>query len=340
MLGMANLRWQISTPFGPGFAILTGLLLLQFAADAPAVNKQARTMTVVALSIAPPDVLLPQVRGLQDGLEEAGYTGADHFKFEHIRLVNEQQLRAAAIERLRKPLDVIVTPSATETTIAKAVAAGVPIVFAPARDPIELGFVKSYARPETNLTGLSYSRGFEDSSKQLAVFKQVVPTLNRVALLYPSQFTSQRTLNAIRQTARLLNLKLAETPIATFDDAERLVRGASRATTDGIFNVCSSLIRGIHRLTALADRERLAIFGCAASQVAEEGALVTYTPDIYYLGYRGAWYIDRILKGTKPQALPVEVPTRFELVVNLKVARKLGLKLPPQMLMLADKVFS
>jgi putative ABC transport system substrate-binding protein len=82
-----------------------------------------------------------------------------------------------------------------------------------------------------------------------------------------------------------------------------------------------------------------ALFGCTATQVAEEGALMTYAPDIYYIGYRSAWYVDRILKGTKPEELPVEAPTKFELVVNLKIARRIGVTIPPEVLMLADKVF-
>lgn len=323
---------------------ISAVIALGFFLMAPfsalAVGKTNHRPVVAVVSLVPPNVEVPQMRGLIDGLVEAGYVDGDRVSLLRIVANDEAWLRSALSESLRRPLDAIVTGSAVETVAAKSLTSQISIVFAPARDPVAAGFVKSLAQPATNLTGLSYSRGAEDSAKQLAVFKQMWPTLKRVMLFYPASGTPAATLQALRRAALVTKTEISERPIERIADAERAAVNASRATTDGILSVCSSQFRAIKQLTAVAERSGLPVFGCTAAQVAEEGALLTYAPDLYYLGYRGAWYVDRILKGTKPQQLPVELPSKFELMINLKVAERLGIKIPPQMLILADKVFS
>jgi len=211
----------------------------------------------------------------------------------------------------------------------------------PAVDPVRMGFVQSRSRPNANLTGLSFTRDVEDNGKQLAVFKQVVPRMRHVTLFYDSQRnrTLSAVLTAVKRVAGNLRIQLAEFQADSAAEATQLLNRVPKGTTDGIFVICSATFRGIAPLADRALKMAAALFGCTATQVAEEDALMTYAPDIYYIGYRSAWYVDRILKGTKPEELPVEAPTKFELVVNLKIARRIGLTIPPEVLILADKVF-
>ena len=297
---------------------------------------------VVVLGITKPGVVLPQVRGLLDGLEEAGYVEGKNVIIQRIQAEDVQEVRDHLAKLAQGKIDAIVATSAKETTLAKEATSKIPIIFVPALDPVRMGFVKSRSRPNGNLTGLSFTRDVEDNGKQLAVFKQVVPAMRRVTLFYdgpPATRTAPAALEAVQRVARNLNIQLADFPVSSSAEATRFLNRVPKGTTDGIFVICSATFRGIAPLADRALKMATALFGCTATQVAEEGALMTYAPDIYYIGYRSAWYVDRILKGTKPEQLPVEAPTKFELVVNLKIARRIGLTIPPEVLILADKVF-
>src|SRR5215470_9592834 len=296
---------------------------------------------VVVLGITKPGVVLPQVRGLLDGLEEAGYIEGKNLIIQHIQAENVQEVRDHLAKLAQEKIDAIVATSANETAIAKQVTSKIPIIFVPAVDPVRMGFVQSRSRPNSNLTGLSFTRDVEDNGKQLAVFKQVVPRMRHVTLFYDSQRTRtlSAVLTAVKRVAGNLHIQLAEFQADSAAEATQLLDRMPKRTTDGIFVICSATFRGIAPLADRALKMAVALFGCTATQVAEEGALMTYAPDIYYIGYRSAWYVDRILKGTKPEELPVEAPTKFELVVNLKIARRIGLTIPPEVLILADKVF-
>ena len=141
----------------------------------------------------------------------------------------------------------------------------------------------------------------------------------------------------MRNTAPKLGLKLAEKPIKSADQAVESLLAISKQTTDGIFIIGSGLFaEPCKRITSIAMQNRLPLTGCGAG--AEEGPLLSYEPDGYRIGHRGVSYVDRILKGTKPQDLPVEAPTKFELVVNLKTAKQIGLTIPPNVLARADRV--
>ena len=297
---------------------------------------------IIVLGISKPGVVLPQVRGLLEGLEEAGYVNGKNLIIEFIYGENAQRLRDQITNLPQQKVDAIVATSANETAIAKQITSTIPIIFVPAIDPVAMGFVKSRSRPNANLTGLSFTRDVEDNAKQFAVFKQIVPAMRRVTLFYDGQQmtnTSPAVLAAVERVARNLNIKLAKFSAGSTAEATQFLGHVSKGTTDGIFVICSATFRGIAPLADRAMKMATGVFGCTATQVAEEGALMTYAPDIYYMGYRSAWYVDRILKGAKPEQLPVEAPTKFELVINLKTAHRIGLAIPPEVLILADKVF-
>ncbi len=319
----------------------TGLFLL-FILLATSSFAGQRQPHVVILGIGKSATGLPQVRGLYDGLEEAGYLNGKNVNIENVRAEQADQLRDRLSGVVRKTPDVIVATSANEAAIAKQVTSKTPIVFVPAIDPVGMGFVKSRARPSGNLTGLSFTRDVEDNGKQLAVFKQIAPALRKVMMFYdgqPATRTSSAILASVNRVAQNLKIQLGQNPAASAVDAAQILHSMPAKAVDAVFLICSATFRGMTPLANRAAEKAVPLFGCTTTQVAEEGALMTYTPDIYYIGYRGAWYVDRILKGARPEELPVETPTKFELVINLKVSRRIGLTIPPEILILADKVF-
>jgi putative ABC transport system substrate-binding protein len=288
--------------------------------------------------------LQPQVNGLRDGLEELKYVERENLNWQRIDGVTGKELRAnleAALQRQR--IDVLVTLGTTETAAAKEVAPNVPTVFLPAADPVKSGFVRSLASPGTNLTGLTFFTDAENLGKQLEVFKQVVPSLEKVDVLFDARLKSSafsESWKRLAVVASWLGVHLSELPAASSaETASRVASLPNPAMSAGLFVFCSGLFKDMEGIAAAAIKRKLPLFGCNAFQVAEQNVLLSYAPDLYSLGYRGAWFVDRIFKGAKPRDLPVETPRRFELVINAKVASESGLKISPEMLMLADRVF-
>lgn len=286
----------------------------------------------------------PQVNGLRDGLEELKYVEGENLTWHRVDGGNGEELRLNLKSLLQKQrVDVLVPLGTAETAVAKEVAAGVPMVFLPAADPVKSGFVRSLASPGTNLTGLTFFTGSENLGKQLEVFKQVVPSLDRVGVLFDARLKSSALSESWKRLAVVsswLGIHLTELPVTSAAEASSKITSLPNpAISAGIFIFCSSLFKDAEGLAAAATKRRLPLFGCNAFQVAEQNVLLSYAPDLYSLGYRGAWFVDRIFKGAKPENLPVETPRKFELVINTRVAGEIGLRISPEMLMLADRVF-
>jgi putative ABC transport system substrate-binding protein len=288
--------------------------------------------------------LQPQINGLRDGLEELGYTEAENLSWQQVDGTTQEELRTHLKARLKQQrVDVIVALGTTETVIAKEIAPQISTVFLPAADPVKSGFVRSLASPGTNLTGLSFFMDSGSVGKQLEVFKQFVPELRKVGVVFDSRLKSagfNESWSRLVAVASWLGINTTELPVTSTEEASRKILSLSRpGTSMGIFVFCSGLFKSLEDLARVATKQKLPLFGCNAFQVAEQNVLMSYAPDLYSLGYRGAWFVDRIFKGAKPQDLPVETPRKFELVVNNKTAGEIGLKIPPGMLMLADRVF-
>jgi putative ABC transport system substrate-binding protein len=289
--------------------------------------------------------LQPQLNGLRDGLEELKYIEGENLNWQRIDGGTSEELRANLKKLLlqRQRVDVLVTLGTTETNVAKEIAPKIPMVFLPAADPVKSGFVHSLASPGTNLTGLTFFTDSENLGKQLEVFKQIIPSLNKVGVLFDGRSKSaapSESWNRFAVVASWLGIHLTEIPVTSAAEASRKIASLPNpAMSAGIFVFCSGLFKDAEGLAAAATKRKLPLFGCNAFQVAEQNVLLSYAPDLYSLGYRGAWFVDRIFKGAKPQDLPVETPRKFELVINSKVASEIGLKIAPEMLMLADRVF-
>jgi ABC-type uncharacterized transport system substrate-binding protein len=319
---------------------LLSLLCLMIGSTTVARAQQPRVFRVLIIMMEKEPVFtFPQMQSLRDRLGQLGYIEGKNIVYDLVRENTYDALRTS-LKTVQKNADVIVPLSDAETAIAKELTDKIPIVFMPSGDPVGAGFIRSLASPGTNLTGLTYVEP-KAIAKQLEVFKEFVPSLTQIILLIAGRDgspTGGQTLLLIRKIAAKLKINLVEKPVKSIAEAEHAVSVLPKKGTTGVFPICAGLFRGLKNMASIAIQKKLPMFGCSVSQVAEQGVLVSYAPDLHYIGTRAAWYVDRILKGAGPQELPVETPRKFDLAINLKTAEAIGIKIPPEVLQRADKV--
>jgi putative tryptophan/tyrosine transport system substrate-binding protein len=319
---------------------LLSLLCLTTGLAAVARAQQPRVYRVLIIMMEKePYLAFPQMQGLRDRLGQLGYVEGKNIVYDLLREDTYDALRSS-LKTVQKNVDVIVPLSDAETAIAKELTDKIPIVFMPSGDPVGAGFIRSLASPGTNLTGLTYVEP-KAIAKQLEVFKEFVPSLTQIILLIAGQEvspTGAQRLVLVRRVAAQLRINLVERPVKSIAEAEHAVSILPKRVTTGVFPICAGLFRGLKNMASITIQKKLPMFGCSVSQVAEQGVLVSYAPDLHYIGTRAAWYMDRILKGARPQELPVETPRKFDLAINLKTADTIGIKIPPEVLQRANKV--
>jgi putative tryptophan/tyrosine transport system substrate-binding protein len=317
------------------FRLALGAVL--FASTFPAQAQQSKVHRVGVLMLIKPD--RPQLQGLRDELRDAGYIEGHNLTLEMPVLRTAEELRALAKEYVKQKVNILVTTGNFETKITKETTQEIPIVFMPTSDPITAGFVKSFPRPGTNLTGVALMRDVDSYGKQLEVFKEAIPSLSKVLVLYDARTENPLPLKGMAQLKKVashLAIQLDDRPVREVHEAEKVVASVSRTSVDGIFAVCSSLFGGgFETIVALSIEKKLPLFSCGWTQ---QGGLISLSLDMYQVGRRGGWYVEQILKGGKPQDLPVESPSKYELAINLKTAHAIGIKIPPEVLQRADKV--
>jgi putative tryptophan/tyrosine transport system substrate-binding protein len=275
----------------------------------------------------------------RQGLRDLGYVEGKNIIIEW-RSGEGKRERAdeLAAELVRLKVDVIVTSGQSMTQATKEATSTIPIVMAQDSDPVGNGFVASLAHPGGNVTGLSNLRP-ELSAKRLELLKEIVHGLSRVAVLASSNEPGNaRIVKEIELAAGAFGLHLQVLDVLTSKDIEIAFRAATKAHTDALLEVDSAFLADHRRdIANLALKNRLpAIYG--SSRWVELGGLVGYGPSLADLARRAAIYVDKILKGAKPGDLPVEQPEKFELVINLKTAKQIGLTIPPNVLARADRV--
>jgi putative ABC transport system substrate-binding protein len=279
-------------------------------------------------------------KAFRQGLRELGYIEGKNILIEW-RSGEEKRdrVRALAVELVHRKVDVIVTGGAGATRTVKEATSTIPIVMAQDQDPVSNGFVVSLARPGGNITGLSRLAP-ELSGKQVEILKEIVPRLFHVAVLESStQPGKAQIVKQIEGAAKTLGVKLHYLDLQDSMDFENAFREATKEHADAALWLVGGNIAMAHRktITGLAVKSRLpTIYEQRA--FAEVGGLISYGVSFPDLDRRAATYVDKILKGTKPTDLPVELPTKFDLVINLKTAKALGLKIPPALLMEASTV--
>ena len=312
------------------------LFALCFAAEA---QQPARIPRIGFLIASSPSTVAPRMDAFLQGLRELGYMEGKNIVIERRHAEGKQErLPGFAAELVSLKVDLIVTSGPTATRPAKEATSTIPIVMTFDDDPVGSGFVASLARPGGNITGLS-TLSPEISGKQLELLKEVVPRLGRVAVLGTAmrQGTAQ-ALKEMELAAGAFGVKLLYLDIQNPKDIESVFRAASKGRAEAVLVLQSPiLVSQRAQIADLALKNRFPAIS-PRREFVEDGGLLSYGVSISDLDRRAATYVDKILKGVKPADLPVEQPTKFEFVVNLKTAKQIGLTIPPNVLARADKV--
>jgi putative tryptophan/tyrosine transport system substrate-binding protein len=322
-------RWK------PGFlATVFVLFICAVAAQAEQSTKVPRIGYLAASIIS-----AESRAAITQGLRKLGYIEGQNIKIEYRYAEGKfERLPILAAELVRLNVDVILTGGSTATRAAKEATSTIPIVMTQDNDPVASGFVASLARPGGNITGLSTLRP-EISGKRLELLKEVVPGLSRVAVLGASDNPGNaQALKEVELAAGALKLQLQYLDIRSPKDIEPAFQEARKASAGGVLELGGPLLN-VHQtaLVNLATKSRMPVMWVRRRFV-EAGGLMYYGVDTADLNRRAATFVDKILKGAKPGDLPVEQPTKFEFVINLKAAKKIGLTIPPNVLARADKI--
>jgi putative ABC transport system substrate-binding protein len=300
-------------------------------------QKSGKIARIGYLSSANPRSM-PAFQAFEQRLRELGYFEGQNIVIEYRNAEGEvDRLPDLAADLMRLDVNVIVTASDPATRAAKGATGTIPILMIAVNyDPVALGYIDSIARPGANVTGL-YFQHLELLAKRLGLFKEMLPSVGRVAILSDSLTADQ--LNRVEAANLSLGLDLhpldLQNPPYDFENAFRV---AMRSRAEAIFVLESApIFRGRTQIAQLAIKNRLPT-SFAFREYVEAGGLVSYGVNFSTMYRRAAEYADRILRGTTPTDLPVEQSTKFELVVNLKTAKALGLETPPNVLALTDEV--
>ena len=300
--------------------------------------KLARIGYLGTASISSPQVV-PALAAFRTGLRELGYVEGRNIQIE-FRFTDGIQGRSAeqAAELVRLKVDLIVAANDTATIAAKGATATIPIVMATSSDPVALGLIASLAQPGGNVTGAS-TLSPELSAKRLELLKETIPRATQVAVLFIADNVAPfgPTLKAMDAAGQLLGLRLHRFDVRKVDDLEAAFSLIAAKRVDALAVMGDSLMNSNAKAIAnLALAHRLPSIGI--SDFAQAGGLLSYSVDLLQMFHRAAYFVDKILKGAKPADIPVEQPTRFECIVNLKTAKALGIRIPQTVMLRADKV--
>ena len=281
-----------------------------------------------------------RTEALRQGLRELGYVEGKTIVIEWRSAEGKlDHVSALVAELVRLNVDVIVTAGPVPTRVSKDATSTIPIVMTQVNDPVGNGFVASLARPGGNITGLS-TLAPEISGKQLELLKEIIPKLSRVAVFGTStQPGNAQSLKEVELAAGALAVKLQYVDVLSPEDIESAFRAAVKGRAHAVLMIVASSVVGDHRqkIVDLAVKSRLPVMYPFPSYV-EAGGLMFYGVNLNDLDRRAATYIDKILKGVKPADLPVEQPKKFEFIINLRAAKQIGLTIPPNVLVRADRV--
>jgi ABC-type uncharacterized transport system substrate-binding protein len=275
----------------------------------------------------------------RQGLRDLGYINGQNIAFEYRSGEGQpDRLATAASDLARLPVDIIMTAGSAATRAAKRATSTIPIVMVSIGDPVRAGFVASLGRPGGNITGNTIL-GTEMSAKRLQLFKEVIPGLLRVAFLWnPNNLSHLAYLEEWRTLAPALDVKLIFVEVGSSEQFDSAFAAMIKKRPDGFLMTADTFhLSHIGWIIDFVAKNRLPAMYIVKENVIA-GGLMSYGPNLPDLYRRGAEYVHKILQGTKPMDLPVEQPTKFELVINLKTAKTLGLTIPPTLLATADEV--
>ncbi len=318
---------------------LAGTSVMLLALPLPAGAQQAGKVYRVGFLWDSPAVWPHALEGFRQGLRDLGWVEGQNIVVEYRWAEGRfDRLPGLAEELVRLKVDVIVAPTSIYTGAAKRATSTIPIVFVSHADPIGSGHVVNLARPGANITGLTIIMS-ETMAKSLELLKAAVPGLARVAVLWdPATPSHGPGVKAVAAASQALGLRLQTLAVRSATEFDNTFAAISNERGGGVLVLSTPLFMGgARRLAELAMTYKLpTMFG--PREHAEAGGLLSYGPDRADLYRRAATYVDKILKGAKPGDLPVQQATKFELVINLKTAKALGLTIPPSLLGRADEV--
>jgi putative tryptophan/tyrosine transport system substrate-binding protein len=320
--------------------VLSILVLLAVAVIAEA-QQPTKISRIGFLSARDPATESTRAAAIRLALRDLGYIEGQNIAIEYRYAEGKlDRLPELAVELVRLKVDVIMAGGDPGIRAAKNATKAIPIVtMGGGTDPIEAGFVESLARPGGNVTGIT-NLGRELGGKRLELLKEAVPKVARVAVLYdPSNTSSVREVKEdLPVAARALRLTIQPWEVRAADDFERVFAALNKERPDGLYVSPGPVINvNQKRTVAFALRSRLPAMYSNRDAV-DAGGLMYYGADLAESYRRVAYFVNKILKGAKPADLPVEQPTKFELIINLKTAKQIGLTIPPNVLARADKV--
>ena len=326
---------RMSMPMA-AIALVLGLFFSPLAAEAQQPGKVSR---IGVLVLAPLNARPQQWEAFRQGLRDLGYIAGQNLVLEFRSADGKtERLPDLAAELVQMNMDVLVGSGTPPAQALQKATQTIPIVMSNVGDPVGAGLVTSLARPGGNVTGLSLL-ATELSAKRLEIFKEVVPGLARVAVLMnPNNASVQLKVKETATAARVLGLQLQVLEARVPGDLEVLFQSAVKARTDAVIIADDQFLSGLRaKIIGLAMAHKLPV-ASEFREFPEAGGLCSYGPSLTDQARRAATYVDRILKGAKPANLPVEEPTKFELVINLKAAKALGLTVPQSALLRADEI--
>ena len=279
----------------------------------------------------------PNTQAFVEGLRQLGYVDGQNVAFEyHFAQGRPERLPELAAVLVGSKPDVIFALGGDVTPHVAKATQTIPIVYAISPDPVLLGLAASLGKPGGNSTGVTFLSD-QLAAKRLEVFKQAAPRLSRVGVVRdPSHADNE--MPVAQRAARALKLEFQAVEIREAADIDRALAAAKQADVDGLYIVSSrQTTTNVQRIVEFANRERLPLVGGWGGWV-QAGGLMSYGPNVQDMVRQASTYVDKVLKGAKPGDLPIQQPTRFELLVNLKTAKALGLNIPDSFLLRAEKV--
>ena len=317
--------------------LLGGVAAWPLAASAQQPDRVRRIGVLITLAADDPEGQA-RVAAFRQGLQQLGWTGGHDVQIETRWATSNIEARKHAAELVALAPDLILATGSPTVAALQQATRSVPIVFVNVADPVGAGFVDGLARPGGNITGFALYE-YSMSGKFLELLKEIAPRVTRVAVLRdPAIAAGSGQLGVIQALAPSFGVELTPIGVREPGEIERGISAIAHGPNGGVI-VTGSPLAVIHRelIIALAARHRLPAVYFYRFFV-REGGLISYGPDSIDPYRRAAGYVDRILKGEKPANLPVQAPTKFELAINLKTAKALGLKIPDRLLALADEV--
>ena len=313
------------------------LLAAPVAADAQSIERLRR---IGHLGGASPVAIAPWLETLRRALDELGWREGQNMAIENRSVEGQfERFPEAAAELVRIPVDLIIAGTTPAALAARQVSKTIPIVTTVVSDPVGSGLVASLGRPGGNVTGLALIPGADIVGKYIEFLKGVVPTLSRLAVLSnPAHPVHPPLIKAAETAARSVGCQLRLVTARSVADFDGAFATIVRERADALLVLADPMFfLQRARLAALAEKHRVpAMYGLR--EHVEAGGLMTYAANIHDLYRRAATFVDRILRGAKPADLPIEQPTKFDLVFNLKTAKALGLTIPPSLLLRADQI--